>query len=65
MVVDLPHPTEGSVRTLGSPLKLSGTPPTLRHASPTHGQDTAHILAAMGLGNEEIARLREQGAIRG
>lgn len=65
MVVDLPHPTEGSVRTLGSPLKLSGTPPTLRHASPTHGQDTAHILTSMGLGDEEIERLREQGAIRG
>jgi formyl-CoA transferase/CoA:oxalate CoA-transferase len=65
MVVDLPHTTEGTVRTLGSPLKLSGTPATLRHASPTHGQDTADILSAMGLSDDEIGRLREQGAIRG
>lgn len=65
MVVDLPHTTGGTIRTLGSPLKLSGTPPTLRHASPTHGQDTADILAAMGLNDSEITGLREQGAIRG
>jgi formyl-CoA transferase/CoA:oxalate CoA-transferase len=65
MVVDLPHTTEGTIRTLGSPLKLSGTPPTLRHASPTHGEDTADILAAMGLSDKEIARLRKEGAIRG
>jgi formyl-CoA transferase/CoA:oxalate CoA-transferase len=65
MVVDLPHTEEGTIRTLGSPLKLSDTPPTLRHASPGHGQDTAAILADMGLTEDEIAHLREQGAIRG
>jgi formyl-CoA transferase/CoA:oxalate CoA-transferase len=65
MVVDLPHTTEGRIRTLGSPLKLSGTPPALRHASPTHGEDTADVLAAMGLSDQEIARLRQEGAIRG
>ena len=65
MVVDLPHPVEGTVRTLGSPLKLSQTPPNLRHASPTHGQHTAEILADLGLSVEEISRLRDQGSIRG
>jgi formyl-CoA transferase/CoA:oxalate CoA-transferase len=65
MVVDLPHPTEGMVRTLGSPLKLSDTPPTLRHASPTHGQHTAEILGEMGVSDEEIARLRDAGSILG
>jgi formyl-CoA transferase/CoA:oxalate CoA-transferase len=65
MVVELPHTTEGTVRTLGSPLKLSETPATLRHASPTHGQDTADILGAMGLSDAEIDQLRGQGAIRG
>lgn len=65
MVVDLTHTTEGTIRTLGSPLKLSATPTTLRHASPTHGEDTADILAAMGLTDEEIGRLRKEGAVRG
>jgi crotonobetainyl-CoA:carnitine CoA-transferase CaiB-like acyl-CoA transferase len=65
MVVDLPHSSEGTVRTLGSPLKLSETPPNLRHASPTHGQHTAEILADLGLSVDEISRLRDQGSIRG
>jgi crotonobetainyl-CoA:carnitine CoA-transferase CaiB-like acyl-CoA transferase len=65
MVVDLPHSTEGTIRTLGSPLKLSDTPPTLRHASPTHGQHTAEILADMGLTPENIDTLRSQGSICG
>ena len=65
MVVDLPHPTEGTIRTLGSPVKMSETPSRLRHASPSHGQDTAQILADMGLTEEEIARLRDRGSIRG
>ncbi len=64
MVVDLPHSTEGKIRTLGSPLKLSDTPPNLRHASPAHGQHTADILARMGLTPGDIARLRDQGSIR-
>ena len=65
MVVDLPHSTEGTVRTLGSPLKLSDTPPNLRHASPTHGQHTAEILVDLGLSQDEIDGLRQRGAIRG
>jgi crotonobetainyl-CoA:carnitine CoA-transferase CaiB-like acyl-CoA transferase len=65
MVVDLPHPTQGTIRTLGSPLTLSDTPPQLRHASPTHGQHTAQILADMGLTQDEIARLRDAASIRG
>ncbi|MBB2891546.1 CaiB/BaiF CoA transferase family protein [Flexivirga oryzae] len=47
MVVDLPHSTLGSVRTLGTPLKLSGTPAALRHASPVHGEHTASILESL------------------
>jgi hypothetical protein len=65
MVVDLRQSTEESVRTLGSPLKLSGTPPNLRHASPTHGQHTAEILADLGLSPAEIAHLQDQGSVKG
>ena len=64
MVVDLPHPVEGTIRTLGSPLKLSGTPTTLRHASPTQGQHTAEILAGLGLGQDVIARMVDEGTVR-
>lgn len=62
MVVDLPHTSEGTIRTLGSPVKLSATPPRLRHASPVHGEHTVEILTAMGLSETEIQALIDQGA---
>lgn len=65
MVVDLPHAREGSVRTLGSPLKLSETPTTLREASPTLGQHTVEVLRGLGLSTEQIDDLRAQGAVEG
>ena len=65
MVVELPHPVEGTVRSLGSPVKLSGTPPRLRHASPAHGEHTAEILTAMGFGDADVRRLRDGGVVKG
>ncbi|MDQ6714548.1 MAG: CoA transferase [Actinomycetota bacterium] len=64
MVVDLPHPTEGMVRTLGSPVKMSATPPVLRASSPAHGEHTDEVLRGLGLSPEEIAALRRDGAVR-
>jgi len=64
MVVDLPHLTEGSVRTLGSPVKLSSTPTRLRHASPTHGQHTEEVLLGLGLTADDVTRLRGDGVVR-
>ncbi len=64
MVVDLPHPTEGVVRTLGSPVKMSVTPPELRSSSPAHGEHTDEVLRGLGLSPEEIAELRRDGAVR-
>ena len=64
MVVDLPHTVEGMVRTLGSPIKLSQTPTMLRHASPTQGEHTAEILAALGLSAHEVDQLLADGAVR-
>ncbi len=65
MVVDLPHSRLGPLRTLGSPLKLSGTPTTLRHASPTYGEHTRDLLAAMGLSPERVEALVAEGVVRG
>ena len=65
MVLDLPHTQLGPVRTLGSPLKLSGTPTALRHASPTYGEHTRDLLAAMGLADERIDALVAEGVVRG
>jgi formyl-CoA transferase len=58
MVQELPHPQAGRVKGLGNPVKMSVTPPVAAAAAPTLGQDTDAILRELGLGDQEIARLR-------
>lgn len=44
MVVDIDHPTRGRVRTLGSPIKMSRTPPRVAGRAPRLGEHTREIL---------------------
>ena len=44
MIAKLPHPLAGHVDTLGTPIKLSDTPGSLRTAPPTIGQHTDEVL---------------------
>ncbi|MBZ5558570.1 MAG: CoA transferase [Acidobacteriia bacterium] len=64
MVVDVDHPTLGHLKTLGSPIKMSGTPPFVRRRAPMLGEHTDEILAEAGLSESEIAALRRSGAVR-
>jgi crotonobetainyl-CoA:carnitine CoA-transferase CaiB-like acyl-CoA transferase len=63
MVVETEHPTLGHLRTLGSPIKLSATPPDVSRRAPMLGEHTDEVLAAAGLSEGEIAAMRESGAI--
>jgi len=63
MVVEVNHPTLGHLRTLGSPLKMSDTPPDVRRRAPLLGEHTEEVLVSAGFSADEIARLRETGAI--
>ena len=67
MVVELDQPgAAGPVRLLGVPVKLSRTPGDPNHAAgPGLGADTDAVLAAAGYGAEEIARMKESGAVAG
>ncbi|KAJ1684165.1 hypothetical protein LUZ63_020458 [Rhynchospora breviuscula] len=38
------HPTEGAYRTIGIPVRFSGTPASIRRPAPTLGQDTDEVL---------------------
>jgi formyl-CoA transferase len=63
MMVEVDHPTLGHLRTLGSPLKMSHTPPDVRRRAPLLGEHTDAVLREAGLSDREIAALREAGAI--
>jgi len=63
MVVEVQHSSLGSVKTLGLPIKFSQTPGKVRSGAPLYGEHTNAILSAYGFGADEIAALREEGAI--
>ena len=64
MIAEVDHQTLGALRLLGSPVKLSETPASIRQAPPTLGQHTEEILRAdAGLSAGEIAELRSARAI--
>jgi formyl-CoA transferase len=58
MVMQVPHPVEGTYPSLGFPVKLSATPQRLRYAPPLLGQHTADLIAELGLADEREALAR-------
>ena len=64
MVVEVEHPTLGQLKTLGSPIKLSATPPDVRRRAPLLGEHTDEVLTEAGFGESEIAALRRAGAVK-
>lgn len=53
MIWEAAHPVLGAVRMVGSPLKLSTTPPTVRRHPPMLGEHTQEILEALGTWGHE------------
>ncbi|HKG16649.1 MAG TPA: CaiB/BaiF CoA-transferase family protein [Solirubrobacteraceae bacterium] len=65
MVVELDQPGAGPVRQLGFPIKLSRTPGRLTRPGPALGEHTDDLLAAVGYSDDEVAALKESGAVAG
>ncbi|KQR45878.1 CaiB/BaiF CoA-transferase family protein [Acidovorax sp. Leaf160] len=70
--VELPRWADGTqapgdgvatIATVASPLRLSATPPVLRHAPPALGQHTAEVLQDWGIGHERLAEWRAAGVV--
>jgi crotonobetainyl-CoA:carnitine CoA-transferase CaiB-like acyl-CoA transferase len=64
MVQAVDHPALGRLEVLGSPLKLSASPPAIERPAPLLGEHTTQVLREAGYTDEAIARMREAGAIR-
>jgi crotonobetainyl-CoA:carnitine CoA-transferase CaiB-like acyl-CoA transferase len=62
MVMEMEHPVEGTIRQLGFPVKLHGTPQQLRRPPPLLGQHTEEIMREAGCEPAAIERLRAAGA---
>ncbi len=63
IVVDVPHENAGTLRYLRSPARFSKTPTSFRAHPPKLGEHNDQVLREAGYSEEEIASLREAGAV--
>ncbi|WP_026556228.1 CaiB/BaiF CoA transferase family protein [Arthrobacter sp. 35W] len=64
MVVEVDHPTVGTVKMLNAPIRLSATPASIRRSAPRLGEHNAEVLKENGFDDDAIARLVELGVLR-
>jgi crotonobetainyl-CoA:carnitine CoA-transferase CaiB-like acyl-CoA transferase len=57
MIVEMSHPTLGRLQSLGSPLKMSETPPVVSRRAPLLGEHTREVLREAGYTDEEITAI--------
>ena len=60
MVVEVDHPVLGPMKALGSPIKMSETPPVVSRPAPLLGQHTREVLREAGYSDEEISSLSQK-----
>jgi formyl-CoA transferase len=64
MRIDLPHPAGGKVKLVGSPMKMSATPPQYDMPPPLLGQHTEEVLRELlGESEQRIRLLRDKGVV--
>jgi crotonobetainyl-CoA:carnitine CoA-transferase CaiB-like acyl-CoA transferase len=63
MVVEVDHSALGPVKTIGLPVKFSGTPGKVRTGAPLYGEHTSEVLREYGFTDAEIDALEKEGAV--
>jgi formyl-CoA transferase len=61
-IVEVPHKQRGTYLTVGSPMKFSTFTPTITE-SPLLGEHTDQVLAELGYGPAQIARLHQEKVV--
>jgi crotonobetainyl-CoA:carnitine CoA-transferase CaiB-like acyl-CoA transferase len=64
MVLTAEHPTAGTLRMPGSPVRLSGHTATVRRPPPLLGEHTDEVLAELGYSAAAIASMHQRGVVR-
>jgi formyl-CoA transferase len=62
MVVEVEHPVFGRLREIGCPIKVDDLRPRYAPGAAL-GADTEEVLGEIGVGAEELARLRALGVV--
>jgi crotonobetainyl-CoA:carnitine CoA-transferase CaiB-like acyl-CoA transferase len=64
MLEEVAHPTAGTVRMAGLPVKLSATPASVRLPPPLLGEHSEQVLSSwLGMSADSIERLKKKGVI--
>src|SRR6266404_3624306 len=63
MIVEMKHPTLGTIKEFGIPIKLSGPPGTARTPAPYAGEHTEAVLRELGMSAAEVKALREKKVV--
>ena len=65
MLIESEYPTRGPIRVAGTPIKMSDAPEESRpmRRPPELGEHTAEVLGSIGIGPDEIERLKRAGVI--
>jgi crotonobetainyl-CoA:carnitine CoA-transferase CaiB-like acyl-CoA transferase len=63
MFTQMEHSVEGTIHQLGIPIKLSGTPGSIRLPPPTLGEHTDSVLRSLGYDDAAIAQFRASGVV--
>jgi formyl-CoA transferase len=61
-IIEVDHPKRGKYLSVGNPIKLSDSPTEVTR-SPLLGEHTDEVLAQLGYGAADVARLRAAGAV--
>jgi crotonobetainyl-CoA:carnitine CoA-transferase CaiB-like acyl-CoA transferase len=63
LMLELEHPVVGRLRMPASPVRMSATPPATASPPPVLGADGPDVLRELGVPEDEIAQLLEDGVL--